>query len=98
MLGPGEERVKKWDLVISSHLNRLDAKTKYIRFHSKVMMGLCILLYGKKDVVTSISNIHASKVKTGFQGAGENKGAVILRHITLFTSPIDLTLDKHQFA
>ena len=79
MLGPGEERVKKWDLIISSHLEKLDPKAKYLKFHSKVMMGLAIFLYGKKDIVEWMSNIQASKVKTGFKGAGENKGAVILR-------------------
>ncbi len=80
MLGPGEERLKRWDLIVSSHLDRLDPKTVYTKFQSKVMMGLCILLYGKKELVPLVSNIQASKVKTGFQGAGENKGAVILRY------------------
>ncbi len=79
MFGPGEERLKRWDLVIISHLNRLDPKTKYIKVNSKVMMGLCICLYGKKDIAGMISEVQAGKVKTGFQGVGENKGAVVVR-------------------
>ena len=80
MLGPGEERLKRWDSVISAHLNKLDPSTKYMKFHSNFMMGLCIFLYGKKGIVGCISKIQASKVKTGFQGTAENKGAVLLRY------------------
>lgn len=78
MFGPGEERLKRWDQIISTHLNRMDPNVRYIKFNSKVMMGLCICLYGRKEIVGLVTNIQASKVKTGFQGAGENKGSVVL--------------------
>lgn len=79
MLGPGEERVARWDHLISSHLAKIYLEAKYTKFYSHIMMGLCTLLYGRTEIIDSISNIQTAKTKTGFQGVGENKGAVILR-------------------
>jgi len=86
MLGPGEEKLKRWDLIITSHLNKLSGKTQYVKFQSKIMMGLCTLVYGKKEIMNLVSKISTTKVKTGFQGAGENKGAVIIRYLCKFLS------------
>jgi len=79
MLGPGEERLARWDHLIRSHLTTLYPSEKYTKFYSHIMMGLCTLLYGRTEIINLISNIHTAKTKTGFQGVGENKGAIILR-------------------
>ena len=79
MLGPGEERLARWDHLVRSHLTTLYPSEKYTKFYSHIMMGLCTLLYGRTEIIDLISNIQTAKTKTGFQGVGENKGAVILR-------------------
>jgi len=77
--GPDEKRLKKWKTIIESNLNEVYPNTKYINFHSVVMMGLCIIVYGKKHILELVSNIKTARVKTGLHGMGKNKGAVILR-------------------
>ena len=77
--GPNEDRLNQWNKIISKHLCVHYPKEEYVKFHSHIMMGLCTIIYGKKDYVKMITNIETVKVKTGFQGMAENKGAVILR-------------------
>ena len=95
MLGPGEERVTRWDSLIISHLEKIYTSVKYVKIHSYIMMGICSLLYGRTDVVGQITNVKSIKIKTGFKGVAENKGAVIIRYLTL---TLVLNLPKLLFA
>lgn len=79
IMGPGEERLKRWDLLVSTHLELAYPRENYVKLTSCIMMGLCVLLYGKKEHMKLFSPIKTAKARTGFQGVGENKGAVILR-------------------
>ena len=45
----------------------------------KPMVGCFIMLFTKDENKNKISNIRASKVKTGFAGQSGNKGAVAIR-------------------
>ena len=83
MLGPEEERLKRWDVLINTHLNKTGQKVKYMKFYSNVMMGLCVIMYGKVEITGIASKFQSSNVKTGFQGTSGNKGAVMLRYIFL---------------
>lgn len=78
-LGPGEERLTRWEALINAHLARAYPQVKYGKFESHIMMGLCILVYGRKEVMNMVSEVRTAKTKTGFQGVGENKGSVIIR-------------------
>ena len=78
MMGPNEERLLAWKKIIDNNLKKVFKTTKYSNFQSVVMMGLCIILYGSKKILTMISNIKSGKRKTGLHGMTENKGAVIL--------------------
>ncbi|MDR3547431.1 MAG: hypothetical protein P4M11_04010 [Candidatus Pacebacteria bacterium] len=77
--GQGDERVSRWDLLIGSHLDRLDPKTKYMKFQSRVSMGLYICMYGKCEIAEYLSSIEAGKVKTSPKGEEVSSGAVIIR-------------------
>lgn len=79
MSGPDEKRLKAWKQLVEAHLKSLYPSAKYANFHSVVMMGLCIIVYGEKRILGLISNIKTGRVKTGMHGMGKNKGSVILR-------------------
>ena len=80
MLGPGEDRPKCWENLISSYLVK-NYRAKYVKIHSHLMMGIYSLVFAKTQISDIISNIKMMKVKTGFQGIAENKGSVIIRYL-----------------
>jgi hypothetical protein len=83
MLGPGEDRPKCWEDLITSHLTKNYQEVKYVKIHSHLMMGIYSLVLAKTQVSNLISKIKMMKVKTGFQGIAENKGSVIIRYLNL---------------
>lgn len=81
--GPGKDRLERWDLLISSYLSKKAPNETYVQIKSEVMMGLCILVYSKKEIIYAISDLLVGKVKEGFNGTVGNKGAVIVRYANL---------------
>ena len=79
VLGPGKDKLARWEYIISTWLPKIYPKEKYTKIDCHIMMGICTLIYSKAEISDKIYNIQKTKVKTGFQGVGENKGAVVIR-------------------
>ncbi len=74
-----EDRMKRWDLLLSSHLLKLCSKAKYTLLSAKAALGMAIFLYAKKEAVHLLSDIVSAKVKTATSSAEAKQGAMILR-------------------
>lgn len=54
-------------------------QSKYINLCAKSMVGCCIVVFVKRKLLSRISEIALTKIKTGVWGSTGNKGAVIAR-------------------
>lgn len=81
LFGPDKQRFDNWDAVVSNGLVKTYPQERYKRLDVHLMMGLGILVYAKAELFSRITCLQKEKIKTGFQGVGENKGAVVVRYI-----------------
>lgn len=73
------EHVNRWHSIIAKNLLRCYPKDKYIKAAMSSMADLCLFVYGKEERIRLVGSVRTEKVKMGFQGVGEDKGAVIVR-------------------
>ena len=78
-----EERIKRWDLLLGSHLLKLYPKTRYTLLSAKAALGMATFVYVKKDVGFMISDASSAKANTATASSATRQGAVILRYAAL---------------
>lgn len=77
--GHDKSRIEALKSFAIDGLNDLESGTSYNFFGHSAMVGLLVMGFWKSHIVGNISDIQATKVKTGLGGNLGNKGAVLLR-------------------
>jgi len=76
LTNPGEELVGKWVSLLLKYVNREEAK--YVLISKSNMIGLCLIVLAREDVVKNISKPIQDKIRFGFNGILGNKGSLML--------------------
>lgn len=71
----GEERLL-WENLILRTLNKAD---RYVLLRSEQLVGACLGIFVKPELIPHISNVDVCVAKTGFSGMAGNKGGVSIR-------------------
>ncbi|XP_014362575.2 synaptojanin-1 [Papilio machaon] len=83
IMAASSDNAKAWSEELEKVLNR-DAS--YTLLSSHQLVGVCLFIFVRKDLIPHIRDVALDSVKTGLGGATGNKGAVVIRMVIYGTS------------
>ncbi|KAJ9087448.1 Inositol-1,4,5-trisphosphate 5-phosphatase 1, variant 2 [Entomophthora muscae] len=80
IIAADEDTSIMWESLLSSDLAVIaDGKTEYALLTSEQLVGICLFIYVKRDLLGSIHQVMRCTKKTGMLGMAGNKGAAAIR-------------------
>ncbi|XP_044740871.1 synaptojanin-1 [Chrysoperla carnea] len=83
IVSASSENARQWGEEIEKVLSNIG---KYVLISSQQLVGVCLFLYAKEQLIPHIKDLAIDCVKTGLGGATGNKGAVAIRFVLHGTS------------